>query len=477
MIRDFIKGTPQAASIIAGLACACITLEALRMPAVRDVTFVMHHPIPYFFEAAALLALAMLLYRRNPEARLCDSPVVVISMGTIACLSLFYATQETSGQTLEASIAAIAYRVSSGLLFVLWGERLIDLGARRAAIAFMLATMAGALFLLASSLLDGLVAQSLIATLPAISMGALLSSRTNLTPAENKELSVPLPELPLKPKRAWSFTIALIMLPLVARAPFISVQSSWMDVQGGEFSSLLLQTFIALGWMLGAGLVYLVVTRLWNKYSLVFYVLVVPLLGLVALYATQASASLWFIYLPIIDASYRAVLLFVLIAPFMVEGRTSPASIALCLCCLIAARASLSWLLSALPAELYAGISIMVIVGCALGGAFALFASGFLAPPSPSPTPSAESEDSLVRACAEISEENGLTKRESEIIVLLAQHYNAPYIAKKLVLSVSTVKTHMRNLYSKLDVHSQADLLLLIENRQKQTEDRKGPVE
>lgn len=56
-----------------------------------------------------------------------------------------------------------------------------------------------------------------------------------------------------------------------------------------------------------------------------------------------------------------------------------------------------------------------------------------------------------------------LTKREREILGLLARRYNAPYIAKKPVLSPSAVKTHMRNLSAKLEVHSQSDLYLLAE--------------
>ena len=48
--------------------------------------------------------------------------------------------------------------------------------------------------------------------------------------------------------------------------------------------------------------------------------------------------------------------------------------------------------------------------------------------------------------------------------MLLAQNYRAPYIAEKLVVSQSTVKTHMRNLYSKLGVHSQAELLLRLDD-------------
>ncbi|WP_297630873.1 LuxR C-terminal-related transcriptional regulator [uncultured Slackia sp.] len=40
-------------------------------------------------------------------------------------------------------------------------------------------------------------------------------------------------------------------------------------------------------------------------------------------------------------------------------------------------------------------------------------------------------------------------------------------MAKKLVLSQSTVKTHMRNLYAKLEVHSQSDLYLFLESTAK----------
>ena len=58
-------------------------------------------------------------------------------------------------------------------------------------------------------------------------------------------------------------------------------------------------------------------------------------------------------------------------------------------------------------------------------------------------------------------------EREREVLGLLAQHYNAPYIAKKLVLSTSTVKTLMRNLYAKLEVHSQSDLYLFLESTAK----------
>ena len=46
----------------------------------------------------------------------------------------------------------------------------------------------------------------------------------------------------------------------------------------------------------------------------------------------------------------------------------------------------------------------------------------------------------------------GLSKRELEILSLLAQGHSNQEIAAKLFVSLSTVKTHIQNLFEKLDV-------------------------
>jgi ATP/maltotriose-dependent transcriptional regulator MalT len=45
-----------------------------------------------------------------------------------------------------------------------------------------------------------------------------------------------------------------------------------------------------------------------------------------------------------------------------------------------------------------------------------------------------------------------LSKRELEILNLLAEGHSNQEIAAKLFISVSTVKTHIQNLFEKLDV-------------------------
>jgi DNA-binding NarL/FixJ family response regulator len=53
----------------------------------------------------------------------------------------------------------------------------------------------------------------------------------------------------------------------------------------------------------------------------------------------------------------------------------------------------------------------------------------------------------------------GLSKREIEILELLAAGYRYKEIADKLFLGVNAVRTYIRNIYSTLQVHSRTDAL------------------
>ena len=59
----------------------------------------------------------------------------------------------------------------------------------------------------------------------------------------------------------------------------------------------------------------------------------------------------------------------------------------------------------------------------------------------------------------------GLTHREEEILALLAQGRNAPFIAQALSLSTGTVKNHISSIYRKVDVSDRQGLLNLLERR------------
>ncbi len=73
------------------------------------------------------------------------------------------------------------------------------------------------------------------------------------------------------------------------------------------------------------------------------------------------------------------------------------------------------------------------------------------------------SKISEAAALQAIAVEYCLTPREVEVFKLLAKGRNAEYIQNSLVISNHTVKTHIYNIYKKLDVHSLQGLLDIID--------------
>ena len=87
--------------------------------------------------------------------------------------------------------------------------------------------------------------------------------------------------------------------------------------------------------------------------------------------------------------------------------------------------------------------------------------AGASAPVSPSVSDGVF-EGSLESLCASISDEYRLTRRESEVFLLLAQGRNEAAIADLLVVGRGTVHTHILNVYQKLGLHSQQELIAFV---------------
>ena len=57
-----------------------------------------------------------------------------------------------------------------------------------------------------------------------------------------------------------------------------------------------------------------------------------------------------------------------------------------------------------------------------------------------------------------------LTEREESVLGLLLAGRSVPYIAEQLCVSQNTVKTHVRHIYAKLDIHTRQELLDLVQS-------------
>lgn len=78
--------------------------------------------------------------------------------------------------------------------------------------------------------------------------------------------------------------------------------------------------------------------------------------------------------------------------------------------------------------------------------------------------PSKETPESLLdKNCTIMAQEYGLSKRETEVLLLLSRGRSLPHIEKQLFISNSTARTHTRNIYRKLNVHTKQELLNLVE--------------
>ena len=76
----------------------------------------------------------------------------------------------------------------------------------------------------------------------------------------------------------------------------------------------------------------------------------------------------------------------------------------------------------------------------------------------------AQSEtESIKQVCEEIAGRYLLSQRQTEVLYLLARGHNAAYIQDKLCITLSTAKSHIYNIYRKLDIHTQHELLAMVE--------------
>ena len=81
--------------------------------------------------------------------------------------------------------------------------------------------------------------------------------------------------------------------------------------------------------------------------------------------------------------------------------------------------------------------------------------------------PATKSPTSTPPALQAFIREYGLTNREQEILVPFSEGRSVPYIAKTLFLSENTVKSHLRHIYTKCEVHNKQALLDLLRSYEK----------
>jgi DNA-binding NarL/FixJ family response regulator len=103
----------------------------------------------------------------------------------------------------------------------------------------------------------------------------------------------------------------------------------------------------------------------------------------------------------------------------------------------------------ALKAEIVRSIRAVVAGEAIFGPAIATRLMHYFATPHPNVSPNAPSDVFP-----------GLTEREREILGLIAQHHTNPEIARRLQVSSKTVRNHVSNIFTKLQVATRAQAII-----------------
>ena len=90
-----------------------------------------------------------------------------------------------------------------------------------------------------------------------------------------------------------------------------------------------------------------------------------------------------------------------------------------------------------------------------------IFADAAGAMPPAEDTPAARGR--FRQRCEIVANTYLLSRRESEVMYYLARGYKSSHIQQQLYISEGTAKTHIRHIYRKLNIHSQQDLIHLID--------------
>ena len=128
------------------------------------------------------------------------------------------------------------------------------------------------------------------------------------------------------------------------------------------------------------------------------------------------------------------------------------------------------WVEPSLEGMLLTALSMFIILLFAVSMAVAPYGIDMLTmpiePDEEEEEPEEESREvhAWKSACDRLAKEGGLTPREVDVFMLLAKGRNAKVIERELFISVYTIKGHNNNIYRKLGVKSQQELIDLVEN-------------
>jgi len=201
------------------------------------------------------------------------------------------------------------------------------------------------------------------------------------------------------------------------------------------------------------------INELWSQAP--FFVMLAGLLGLFFMRAEYLDTQGYTVYSMTMEWLFQLTYIFTLVSIMRVLPLTTFQ--------IVGTATAVITLLSVLKVfaldEVYSAIGLVIIGAVYL---LAIFLSS-LRRDNPEAVIEAEAQQSVIETpqqtlavrVAEVARKGSLTERETEILALLVQGHNLQGIQKELVVANDTVRTHVKHIYRKLDVHTRQELISL----------------
>ena len=480
-IKKLLKSKPGLVLAALGLACALTAMSGMRLNTIDgiypiDITLVARH----FLGAAAAVAVFIIARRRQGRRLLSSSWKRVFLFAGLFSLSLLarYSDYLFIGVIPGISMFGRLTEELVGILLVLaWAESIVCLGFERSVTVFGLAVLSMGVLQVILTLFQRVPCMLALVALLLLSAAVFKSYSSRDACCRETAAKDGLACVDLS-RSGLLALLGIIVLCFV----FITGQilQPTLDLQERRLSS---QLFIALS-NVAAGLCVLGVACACDKVreqprlSFALFFLAVFALATVALSLMNYLDSVVVtVYLSLASLGTFFVMLIVWALPFakLPRGWTPFMAVSLGYACNLTARMLSKAVMhvsradSGFPAGFVAGGVFILAFVRSLVFIFKLPDSspdsgldltGRGAPPEGQTRPAATPYKDAVASLCELY---GLTVQEGKVLSLCAKGKNARNIAEELGVSLNTVKSHMRVVYSKLDIHSQQELIKLVD--------------
>lgn len=423
------------------------------------------------------------LYRRRPDGFLLGASYGRVLVVAICCASALLLRYSDFLLTISNPIVVLVGKLLEELFTVLlilaWAERIVPLGFERSMACFACAVMSFGCLQILFSFFQRVPCTFALTVLPFVSAAlfrayersAHSTGDEGCVRGENTLESRPAAVLPVDFSTRSTMVLyygVLILFVFIAGQmlrPTLELQQQGMSAQ----------LSIAIG-NAGAGALFLAAvnslpsirTQPRVSFMLLFLVLFALETIAFALVGHLNGVSVT-VYLTLTSLAVQVGTLFIWLSPFVGAcGEWTPVSLlALGYACNMFARTVSC--ANMLIGQEVAGYSIDIATVCVLAAVFVLCLVFITRIREGSSTVGAQPKvgTPFKDTIAAIADEYRLTSQEGNVLELLAKGRNARSVSEEMSVSLNTAKSHMRTLYAKLGIHSQQELVRLVDDRRR----------